>query len=368
MNQTELLHTLALQLVPGIGSLLGRKLIERLGSAEAVFQTSSARLAATPGIGPALAQALANNRPLPAAETELNKAEKHGIRVMHFKEPDFPARLRQTPDHPLVLFGKGKLPLNMNRVVAVVGTRSATAYGKQLTEELVRGLLPFNVQILSGLAYGIDICAHRAALQHGLPTVGVLGHGLGRIYPAAHKQTAERMLENGGLLTECWYEAGPDKENFPKRNRIVAGMADAVVVVEAAENGGALITAHIANDYSRDVFAFPGRVNDPFQAGCHKLIMLNKAGMICSAADLIAAMNWGTSPEEAPIQRQMSLFLELEADEQVLYDVLPQEGWMGIDDLCVQTGFAVSKISHLLLALEFKAALRQAPGKMYGRL
>lgn len=368
MNQTELLHTLALQLVPGIGSLLGRKLIERLGSAEAVFQTSSSRLATTPGIGPALAQALANNRQLGAAETELNKAEKHGLRMLHFKDADFPARLRQCADHPLVLFGKGKLPLNMNRVVAVVGTRSATAYGKQLTEELVRGLVPYNVQILSGLAYGIDICAHRAALQHGLPTVGVLGHGLGRMYPAAHRQTADRMLETGGLLTECWYDAGPDKENFPKRNRIVAGMADAVVVVEAAENGGALITAHIANDYSRDVFAFPGRVHDAYQAGCHKLIMQNKAAMICSAENLIEAMNWGSQVETAAVSRQRLLFLELEPDEQVLYDALPEQGWMGIDDLCLQTGFSVSKISHLLLALEFKAALRQAPGKMYGRM
>ena len=368
MNQTELLYTLALQLVPGIGSLLGRKLIERLGSAEAVFQTSTTRLAATPGIGPALAQALATHRPLPAAEAELNKAEKHGLRILHFKDAEFPARLRQTPDHPLLLFGKGKLPLNMNRVVAVVGTRSATTYGKQLSEDLVRGLVPYNVQIVSGLAYGIDICAHRAALLHGLPTIGVLGHGLGRLYPAAHRQTAERMLEEGGLLTECWYDAGPDKENFPKRNRIVAGMADAVVVVEAAENGGALITAHIANDYSRDVFAFPGRVNDAFQAGCHKLIMQNKAGMICAAADLIAAMNWGAPSEEVSGMRQMSLFLELEPDEQALYDVLPVHGWIGIDDLCLQSGFSVSKISHLLLALEFKAVLRQAPGKLYGRV
>lgn len=367
MNQTELLHTLALQLVPGIGSLLGRKLIERLGSAEAVFCSPTARLAATPGIGPALAQALATHHPLGAAETELNKAEKHGIRILHFKDPDFPARLRQCADHPLVLFGKGELPLNMNRMVAVVGTRSATAYGKQLTEELVRGLTPYNVLILSGLAYGIDICAHRAALQQGLPTVGVLGHGLGRLYPAAHRQTADRMLEAGGLLTECWYDAGPDKENFPKRNRIVAGMADAVVVVEAAENGGALITAQLANDYSRDVFAFPGRVHDAYQAGCHKLIMQNKAAMICSAEDLIQAMNWGTQAETAA-PRQRSLFLELEPEEQQLYDVLPEQGWMGMDELCMQTGFSVSKLSHLLLALEFKACLRQAPGKMYGRL
>ncbi len=367
MNQTEVLHTLALQLVPGIGSLLGRKLIERLGSAEAVFQTSPARLATTPGIGPALVHALAQHRPLAAAETELNKAIKHGLTVLHFRDAAFPARLRQCDDHPLVLFGKGKLPLNSNRVVAVVGTRSATAYGKQLTDELVRGLVPYNVLVLSGLAYGIDIYAHRAALQQGLATVAVLGHGLGRLYPSAHRQTAERMLAEGGLLTECWYDTGPDKENFPKRNRIVAGMADAVVVVEAAENGGALITAHLANEYSRDVFAFPGRVHDAYQAGCHKLIMENKAGMICTADDLVKAMNWAGDVGTKKPLRQGQFFLELEPDEQRLFDFLPQNGWLGIDELCLQTGFSVSRLSHLLLALEFKAVLRQAPGKLYGR-
>lgn len=367
ISQTEIVYTLALQQIPGIGSLLGRKLIERLGSAEAVFRTPAARLESTPGIGPLLAQAIKQHQDISAAESEWQKAEKHGIRLLHFKDVDFPARLKQCPDHPLLLFGKGHLPLNTNRVVAVVGTRGASDYGRLLVEQLVRGLLPYNVLVLSGLAYGIDIHAHRQALAAGLPTVAVLGHGLSRIYPAAHKHTAEKMLETGGLLTECWYDSPPDRENFPKRNRIVAGMADAVVVVEAAENGGALITATIANDYNRDVYAFPGRITDPGHAGCHKLVMQNKAALIGSPADLITAMGWGGLQEETKAGRQGLLFLDLEPDEQRLFDLMPFNQNIGIDELIVLTGWSTSRLSHLLLALEFKGAVRAAPGKLFSR-
>lgn len=368
ISQTEIVYTLALQQIPGIGSLLGRKLIERLGSAEAVFRTPAHRLETTPGIGPLLAQAIKQHQSLTAAETEWNKAEKHGLRVLHFRDTDFPARLRQCADHPLVLFGKGSLPLNANRIVAVVGTRAATDYGRMLTEQLVRGLVPYNVLVLSGLAYGIDIHAHRQALAVGLPTVAVLGHGLSRMYPAAHRHTAEKMLETGGLLTECWYDAGPDRENFPKRNRIVAGMADAVVVVEAAENGGALITASMANDYNRDVYAFPGRITDAGHAGCHKLVMQNKAALIGGAHDLITAMGWAAPVKEQQTARQGVLFLDLEPDEQQLYDLLPFNQAISIDDLILLSGWSTSRLSHLLLALEFKGAVRAAPGKLFSRM
>jgi len=368
ISQTEIIYTLALQQIPGIGSLLGRKLMERLGSAEAVFRTPANRLESTPGIGPLLAQAIKQYQDISAAEAEWRKAEKHGLQLLHFRDNDFPARLRQCPDHPLILFGKGRLTLNSNRVVAVVGTRAASDYGRLLVEQLVRGLLPYNVLVLSGLAYGIDIHAHRQALAAGLPTVAVLGHGLSRIYPAAHKHTAEKMLETGGLLTECWYDDPPDRENFPKRNRIVAGMADAVVVVEAAENGGALITASMANDYNRDVYAFPGRITDPGHAGCHKLVMQNKAALIGSASDLITAMGWGAVSEKQSLPKQGLLFVDLEPDEQQLFDLMPKQQNISIDDLIVLSGWSTSKLSHLLLALEFKGVVRAAPGKLFLRL
>lgn len=368
ISQTEIIYTLALQQIPGIGSLLGRKLIERLGSAEAVFRTPASRLESTPGIGPLLAQAIKQHQDIAAAETEWRKTEKHGLRVLHFKDGDFPTRLRQCPDHPLILFGKGNFALNANRIVAVVGTRSASDYGRLLVEQLIRALTPYNVLVLSGLAYGIDIHAHRQALLANLPTVAVLGHGLSRVYPAAHKHTAEKMLETGGLLTECWYDSPPDRENFPKRNRIVAGMADAVVVVEAAENGGALITASMANDYNRDVFAFPGRITDPGHTGCHKLIIHNKAALIGSPTDLIAALGWGVLHEKQPHARQGLLFIDLEPDEQALFDLIPPQQNISIDDLIVLTGWSTSRLSHLLLALEFKGAVNASPGKLFSRV
>ncbi|MFN3530453.1 MAG: DNA-processing protein DprA [Bacteroidia bacterium] len=364
MNQTEIYYTLALLQLPGIGSLLARKLIERTGSAEAVFKTNRTKLEATPGIGPLLAKSISTHKPFDLVEKELRLVEQHQIQLFHFKDENFPLRLRQCPDHPLILFGKGALPLNVNRIVAVVGTRAATDYGRQLTEALIQGLISLNVLVISGLAYGIDIHAHRLALKHQLPTVGVLGHGLGRIYPAVHKTVAERMLEQGGLLTEFLYDTGPDKENFPKRNRIVAGMADAVVVVEAATNGGALITASIANDYNRDVFAFPGRVGDKYSSGCHALVRNHKAALITSADELCEAMGWLQSPNK-PAAYQTMLFPELEQDEQLVYELLKNQGQMGIDLLSMQVGFSTTRLSHALLGLEFKGLLRALPGKQF---
>lgn len=367
MNQTEIFYTLSLLQIPGIGSMLARKLIERLGSAEAVFKTGRAKLATTPGIGTLLADVIVKSKPFDIAEKELELVDKHGVKLLHYQSEDFPLRLRQCADHPLILFGKGALPLNANRIVAIVGTRSATDYGRRLTEELVRGLTALNVMVLSGLAYGIDVHAHRMALQNDLPTVGVLGHGLGRIYPANHRQIADKMLDQGGLLTEFLYEVGPDKENFPKRNRIVAGMTDAVVVIEAATNGGALITASLANDYNRDVFAYPGKVHDTYSAGCHKLVRANKAALITSAEDFCEAMGWGV-PVNMSSSRQGLLFPELELDEQMVYDLLKEHQQLGIDMLSLHTSLSTSKLSNVLLGLEFKNMIRSLPGKQYQAL
>jgi DNA processing protein len=365
MNQTEIIYSLALMQIPGIGPLLARKLMERLGSAEAVLRTSPARLETTPGIGPALTAAIRKANTLALAEAEWERCQKYKISLLHFRDEQYPARLRQCPDAPLLLFAKGDMELNANRVVAVVGTRSATDYGRMLTEQLVQGLAALNVLVLSGLAYGIDIHAHRSAIKNQMQTVAVLGHGLGTLYPAAHRSTAEQMEARGGLLTECWYHTGPDKENFPKRNRIVAGMSDAVVVVEAAENGGALITAALANDYNRDVFAFPGKVHDKYSTGCHKLIKQNKAALITNADDLCTAMGWVKSTNVVQTGFQTLLFQELENDEQLIFELIKTHGQQGIDSLCIRSGFSLTQLSNVLLGLEFKGLVRSLPGKQF---
>ncbi len=367
LEQTELLYTLALLQVAGVGNNNARALLGRCGSAEAVFKSKRQLLETIPGIGPKVAAAVREPASLKLAEQELNYILKNNIRLLHYQQADFPQRLKRCADYPLLLFMKGQAELNAQRIIAVVGTRKATPYGLGLSRQLILGLSALNVTIVSGLAYGIDIAAHRAALEAALPTLAVMGNGLSRIYPAAHKPVAEKMLEKGGLLTELWHQAEPDKENFPKRNRIVAGMVDAVVVVEAAQNGGALITAELANGYNRDVFAFPGRVNDVSSAGAHRLIRQNKAALLTSAEDLMEALNWLPQAEEIPT-RQMQLFLELEPEEQALLDLLSLAPQLSVDQLCAQSDLPLSKLASLLLALEFKGLVRALPGKFYCRM
>jgi len=366
LDQIELLYTLALLQVPGVGHNNARALLGRCGSAQAVFQSKQKLLETIPGIGPKVAKAVRQQTPLKLAEQELNFILKNNIQLLHYQQAEFPQRLKRCADYPLLLFMKGKAELNSQRMIAVVGTRKATPYGLGLSRQLIMGLSALNVTIVSGLAYGIDISAHRAALEVGLPTLAVLGNGLSSIYPAAHKQVAERMLEKGGLLTEFWHKTEPDKENFPKRNRIVAGMVDAVVVVEAAQNGGALITAELANGYNRDVFAFPGRVNDVTSVGTHRLIRQNKAALLTHADELMEALNWLPQQEENGA-RQMQLFVELEIEEQAVLDILGLAPKLSIDQLCMQGEMPLSRLAGILLALEFKGLVKALPGKYYSR-
>lgn len=367
LTQTELLYTLALLQVAGVGNNNARALLAKCGSAEAVFKSKKQLLETIPGIGPKVAAAVRQATPLKLAELELNYILKNNIHPLHYQQADFPQRLKRCADYPLLLFMKGKAELNAQRIIAIVGTRKATPYGLGLSRQLVMDLRALNVTIVSGLAYGIDIAAHRAALEAGLPTVAVLGNGLSRVYPAAHKHVADKMLEKGGLLTELWHQAEPDKENFPKRNRIVAGMVDAVVVVEAAQNGGALITAELANGYNRDVFAFPGRVNEVSSAGTHRLIRQNKAALLTHADELMEALNWLPQQEEVSA-RQMQLFVELDNEEQAVLDLLGLAPQLSVDQLCTQGNLSLSRLASLLLALEFKGLVRALPGKFYCRI
>ena len=291
----SILHQVALTYVKNIGPYYAKSIISHLGSADRVFTVAPSKLLKIEGIGEKRAEMFNKtilDDALRKADEELKFIEKNNIDVIFYTDPRYPKRLKQCNDSPLLLYNKGNADLNLQRIISIVGTRNATEYGKHLCRQLVEELQPYNVLVISGLAYGIDICAHKECVKVGVPTVGVLGHGLDKLYPAQNRSTAEKMIENGGLLTEYPSGTKPDRENFPQRNRIVAGMADATIVVEAGIKGGALITAEIANSYNRDVFAFPGRIGDDYSEGCNFLIRHNKASLLMSAADLAYSLGW----------------------------------------------------------------------------
>ena len=358
----ERIYQVALNLLPGIGPVTAKKLVGYCGSAGEVFRQKRKSLLKIPYVGPAIAAALKNEEVLHRAEQEIRFAADNGVRIIFYHDADYPKRLKQCHDSPVVLYYNGKASLDHPKIVGIIGTRRATAYGESLTEKLAEDLVPHDVLIISGLAYGIDIIAHRAALKNNLKTVGVLAHGHDLIYPYAHRSTARKMLPTGGLLTDFPSGTKPDRENFPLRNRIVAGLCDAVVVVESGESGGSMITAEFANNYNRDVFAFPGRINDVLSAGCHKLIRTHKAALIESAQDLITAMSWET--KETP-PKQTALFLSLNEDEEILVNAMRGQGNVHLDELCAISGFSFGKVSSLLLQLEFSGAIKSLPGKFY---
>ena len=305
----DLLYQIGISLIPGIGVVNAKKLIAYCGDAEAVFKASKKSLMKIPGMGSALANNVLNQTVLHRAEEEIKFIFQYNIKPLYYKDEAYPQRLLNCYDHPIMLYYKGNADLNEKRILAVVGTRRATTYGQNRCEEIIKGLAKKEVLVISGLAYGIDSCAHRKALYNKLPTVGVLGHGLDKLYPAQNRKLAENMLETGGLLTEYISKTIPDRENFPKRNRIVAGMSDAVLVVESDKRGGALITAEMGNSYNRDVFALPGKVGDRFSRGCNFLIKTNKAFLTESATDIAYIMGW--EDREIKKKQQLELFVNL---------------------------------------------------------
>jgi DNA processing protein len=303
----NLLYEIALSQVPGIGPIKAKNLIRYCGSAEAVFTEKKSRLLKIPEIGEAVIKAIAEHNLFERAEQELDYIARNDIRALYYQNPDFPRRLLHCPDHPLLLFAKGNVDFDFQYVLSIVGTRKATPYGKRITAELVEFLKPYPVLIVSGLAYGIDIAAHRACIKNEMPTVGVVAHGVDQIYPREHENIARRMFDNGGILTEFMTKTKPDRENFPKRNRIVAGVADVTIVVESQEQGGALITGKLAADYNRDVFAVPGRIGDPFSMGCLKLIEQNGAAVYAGPEHFVNLMGWKPKIEQVKKERQLGL-------------------------------------------------------------
>ncbi|WP_028297839.1 DNA-processing protein DprA [Olivibacter sitiensis] len=364
MNQV---YRLAFPKIKGIGPVYGRQVLDLFDDdLEAFFSASKKELLQIPGITEHTVSSIKDKLLLEEAEKELAFVEKHQIQSLFFTDVDYPTRLLHCPDAPLLLFYKGSVALNQPRVVSIVGTRNATAYGQELCAALVAGLKEYGALVISGLAYGIDSHAHRACLQYGLPTIGVLGHGLDRIYPMQHRRLAMDMLDNGGLLTEYRSNTNPDRQNFPARNRIIAGLADVVVVVEAALKGGALITAEIANGYNRDVCAFPGKVGDAYSAGCNHLIKTHRAHLISGVKDLAYIMNWATAEHvQSAHGQQLAMHLDLNDKEKPIYQLIQQQEKISIDELCLQLQVPQSKISITLLEMEMKGLLVALPGKMY---
>jgi DNA processing protein len=361
----ELQYKIAITLLPLIGDVNAKKLIAYCGSCEAVFNQKKSHLMKIPGIGEVTADTIISeySTALKRAEVELVFIEKHKIEPLFFLDENYPNRLKHCPDSPIMLYHKGNTHFKNEKCIAIVGTRNVTENGRKITDRFVEELAVYNPLIISGLAYGVDICAHKSALKNQLQTVGVLAHGLDKIYPSQHKETAKAMLDSGGLLTDYLSKTNPDRENFPSRNRIVAGLVDAVIVIEAGNKGGALITAEIANTYSRDVFAVPGRIDDVYSQGCNKLIKQNKAALIDSAEDIAYICGWQQTKKQT--KKQQQLFIDLNEEEQKVVDILKEKKQVAIDELSLFTAFSMSKLSGVLLNLEFKSAVKSLPGKIY---
>lgn len=365
MNRLE---QIALTKIKGVGPKTARRLLEHFPSVKEIFQAKKKELEAIPGIHKNMVDALLKRDYFNEAEEELTFIDKHQIETLWIGDDNYPKLLKQCEDAPLTLYFKGKGNLNPPRSVSIVGTRNATAYGKKLTEELIERLAGMDIQIISGLAYGIDVHAHRLALKHNIPTVGVLGHGLSLIYPAAHRETAAKMLDNGGLLTEFTSSTQPDRPNFPARNRIIAGISDVTIVVEAAIKGGALITAEIANSYNRDVCSYPGAVDQEYSAGCNYLIKTNRAHLVRNAEDLIYIMGWDKTASRS-IGKQLALLPpKLPKDQLSVYNLLREREQSSIDDLVVGLDMPMSKLALTLLEMELAGHIISLPGKIYKSL
>ncbi|MCG8700487.1 MAG: DNA-processing protein DprA [Bacteroidales bacterium] len=355
---------LALSIIPKVGPVTVRRLVAYTGSAEAVFKEKAGNLAKIPGIGSTIVRSLQNSSLMTKAEEEIKFIEKNNLGMSFYLDEDYPVRLKQCEDAPICLFYKGGFKTNAEKTVSIVGTRKPTEYGKEVCYNLVKDLADSDtdIQVISGLAYGIDITAHKASLEHQLNTVAVLGHGLHMLYPASHRAAAEKICNQGCLLTEFVSTKKPDPGNFVSRNRIIAGLADITIVVESAVRGGALITADMAFSYHREVAAFPGRANDKYSEGCNSLIKNNKAALIENATDLLKMMNWDCSKPKAV---QASLFNELTENETSVVDILKQSDAVSIDDLTRQLQKPMHKIKADLLNLEFKGLIKSLPGNAF---
>ncbi len=361
--QEEQVFQIALTMLPEIGSVHTRALLSAFGSASAIFQAKKKELALIDGIGERKAKLIKDFSAFTAVEKEINFNKKNNYQIIFQTDDQYPKRLLNCYDAPVILYFNGSCDLNASKIISIVGTRNNSDYGKQIVDQFIAELPHENLIILSGLAFGIDAIAHKAALKNKIPTIGVLAHGLDRIYPMQHRNLSKEMLVDGGLLTEFRKGVLPDKHNFPKRNRIVAGMADATIVIETATKGGSMITADLASTYNRELFALPGKITDIKSSGCNQLIKENKANLFNGAADFIEWMGW--QPKLVTPKKQRILFYEFTREELVIADLLRDNQARSIDDLYVKSGLSSSAFAAALLSLELQNAIQSLPGKMF---
>lgn len=367
MTDTLLKYKIALEMIPHIGSITAKKLIAYCGGVDEVFNQSKKSLLKVPGVGEIIAYQVYNQKVLERAEKEIEFLAKFGIETLYYTDSNYPERLKQCDDSPILLYYKGSASLSHHKVLSVVGTRNASDYGKWLCEEIIRGLAQkgLSVLVVSGLAHGIDTAAHRNAIRNSLPTVGVLAHGLDMIYPSANRGLAKEMLNNGALVTDFITGTQPERNNFLRRNRIIAGLADATLIVESGIKGGALVTAEIANSYSRDVLACPGRAGDRYSQGCNALIKSNRAALVENADDVTGVLGWQVASSKAVRPVQLSIFREFTVEEQKIVDILKNVESESIDTIAFSSGLTMPATSALLLTMEFDGIVKSLPGKAY---
>ena len=368
MNTKELQYLIALTLIPKIGCVNAKNLIAYTGSAEAVFKEPKSKLQKIPGIGSLLANNISSQGVLARAENELNFIIKNKIKAISYLDKNYPYRLKQCNDSPVVLFVKGEVEANPKHSISIVGTRKSTEYGKNLCEKLIEDLISknYNPVIVSGLAYGTDVTAHKLALKYNLKTIGVLAHGLDTLYPSQHAEVARKMIDSGGsLVTEFLSETKMDRKYFLQRNRIVAGFSDAIVVIESAAKGGSLTTAEIANSYSREVCTYPARVGDKMSEGCNYLIKKHKAALIENANDLIERLNWDIEEKKESKFIQPTIFNNLNKEEQKILEVIREAKEISLDLISLRSEISIDKAASLLLNLEFTGYVKNLPGKIF---
>lgn len=358
----DLVYQIAITKIPLVGAVTAKTLISYCGGVKNVFDASLKELKAIPGVGPLIAGNIVKQQVLDKAAEEISFLEKYKIKPLFYLNDDYPHRLKHYSDCPILLYYSGNADLNHQRIVGVVGTRRPNSYGIQSCESLIMDLKEYDPLVISGLAYGIDITAHKKCIMEGIPTVAALGHGLSRIYPNQHQGIARQMINCGGLLTEYTSDHGPDREHFPMRNRIIAGLCDALVVVQTAQKGGSMISAEIANGYYKEVFAFPGRVSDPCSVGCNHLIKSHKANLIESASDIAYVMGWEKKEVGSKKSKQLQL---LNAEEQSIVSLLKEQEEISIDQLTLAAQMTSSQMAAILLNLEFRGLVRTLPGKRY---
>ncbi|MDC0584148.1 DNA-processing protein DprA [Bacteroidales bacterium] len=360
----DIYYKVALCSIPNIGSVLAKRLVSYTGSVEAVFKEKKRNLEKIPGIGVFKAKSILNEVDFVKVEDELRFIENYNVAPIFYLDKNYPRNLKECDDGPLMLFLKGNIDLQNKKIISIVGTRNASKYGEEFCEKFISDIKARydNVIVLSGLAYGIDIVAHRVALKNNISTIGVLGHGLATLYPSIHRNTAKEMLENGGLLSEFLSFEKPERARFVRRNRIIAGLADATIVVESAIKGGALLTADMANSYYKEVFAVPGRVGDKYSEGCNMLLKSSQANMIESIDDFEYMMGWEDKAKQ-PVQAE--LFSDITNDEQQILLILEQFDEASVDFIAAQIKNEVHKVSVMLLQMEFKGMVVAIPGNRY---